>query len=87
MATAIVNRPKIRLNEGVSCRSFSDKSGLVFFSARTCNTFFVHQFLKRAINFAEADNEMSVDEFIDHFHDGQLATVNELEARGLLVRV
>jgi hypothetical protein len=77
----------VRLSENVHCRSFSDMSGLVFFSARTCDTFFVHQSLKRAVNLVEASDEMSVDEFIDHFHDGQLAIVNELEARGLLVRV
>ncbi|PRO74415.1 hypothetical protein C6Y40_06525 [Alteromonas alba] len=77
----------IRLKDSVYCRNFSDLSGLAFFSARTCQTFFVHQPLKRAINLAKPSDEMSVDEFIDHFHDGQLATVNELEARGLLVRV
>lgn len=77
----------VRLAKYIHCRCFSDMSGVVFFSARTCNTFFVHQSLKRAINLGESPDEMSVDEFIDHFHDGQLATVNELEARGLLVRV
>lgn len=77
----------IRLKASVCCRTFSDLSGVAFFSARTCETFFVHQPLKRAINFNETSDEMSVDEFTDHFHDGQLATVNELEARGLLVRV
>ncbi|MDG6096154.1 hypothetical protein EXU34_01675 [Alteromonas sp. ZYF713] len=87
MATARGKGLNIRLKDGISCRSFSDMSGLVFFSARTCNTFFVHQSLKRAINLVEASDEMSIDEFIDHFHDGQLAIVNELEARGLLVRV
>jgi len=87
MATAGGKGLYIRLKDGISCRSFSDMSGLAFFSARTCETFFVHQSLKRAINLAEPSNEMSVDEFIEHFYDGQLATVNELEARGLLVRV
>ena len=79
--------PLIRLKDSVYCRTFSDLSGIVFFTARTCETFFVHQCLKRSINFVEADDEMSVDEFIDHFHDGQLTIVKELEARGLLVRV
>ena len=77
----------IRLKDSVYCRTFKDLSGLVFFSARTCETFFVHHSLKSAINLVEASDEMSIDEFIEHFHDGQLAIVNGLEARGLLVRV
>jgi len=77
----------IKLKSGVYCRTFSDLSGLVFFSARTCETFFVHQSLKRSVKFSNANNEMTVDEFIGHFQEGQNSTVDELEARGLLVRV
>ena len=52
----------IKLKSGVYCRTFSDLSGLVFFSARTCETFFVHQSLKRSVNFSNANIEMTVDE-------------------------
>lgn len=77
----------VSLAKDVYCRSFSDLSGLVFFSARTCETFFVHQTLKRSVNFSNANDEMTVDEFIGHFQEGQISTVDELEARDLLVRV
>ena len=77
----------IKLKSGVYCRTCSDLAGLVFLSARTCETFFVHQSLKRSVNFSNANIEMTVDEFIGHFQEGQNSTVDELEARGLLVRV
>lgn len=77
----------IRLNKDVYCRTFMDMSGLVFFSARTCNTFFVHQPLVRTLDFATANDEMCINEFIEHFQDAPITIVEELEARGLLVRV